>query len=566
MSSLPSFSHIKNTRRLEEVITLHPHDVVIGCYGHNYPSGNIWYREMILRYHVMYNSSPKDIKLMIAIKIVQSLSSFYQQLPRGRFLSFSLQSKHWIVFTNEQAVKETMGVLLQCSTNLQVPSNSRQRVNYNDITCTRPSPMEIFHYQQQQQQQQQQYGLSPQSRYYHPQQQHQQHQQQQQQQKQQQPPYPLPPRLQPPRYHSRNVHPNQHQHQHQHQHYQFQKPVQQLHQSLHQQHSHNYRYCQKPEQQLQNQRQVLQQHRGHKKEEVTKAGKRNDDSEDTASMIIIDLCTEDDFGGNEKEDGDTQKETHQEQKTDDGRKVKHNENITVNTGEISTLGKSVINLLEDSEDEDEEDGEENNDEDDQKDLISNNGTLKNQVLQCTSVDHINDQQNQEKRISSRESKDDGLSFDDDEDDDDDVVIVEKLDRFVECQTKDDNDRKYNNQDNDDDVDIRIIGSTGNNALADFAHSREDCVIYPFSSKDPKVCCPKCYCYVCDIKASDCTKWDIHCQAKRNEIKWTRQRSKVRNKRKAPQREIQRLGTTLLLASTSDKNLQTIKRPRREILI
>ena len=160
-----------------------------------------------------------------------------------------------------------------------------------------------------------------------------------------------------------------------------------------------------------------------------------------------------------------------------------------------------------------------------------------------------------KRIGIRGSKDNDLSFDDEEDD---VVIVEKFDRFVECQTKDDNDRKYN-QDNDD-ADVRIIGSTGSNALADFAHSREDCVTNPFS-KDPKVYCPKCYCYVCDIKASDCTKWDSHFQAKRSEIKWRSHRSKVRSKRKAPEREMQRLGAHLL-ASTSDK-LPT-KRSRRKL--
>jgi uncharacterized Zn finger protein (UPF0148 family) len=152
-------------------------------------------------------------------------------------------------------------------------------------------------------------------------------------------------------------------------------------------------------------------------------------------------------------------------------------------------------------------------------------------------------------------KNDDLSFGYNEDD---VVTVKKVDRFVECQTKDDYDRKYNQ--NNDHADVRIIGSTGDNALAAFAHAREDCVTNLFS-KYPKVYCPKCHCYVCDIKASDCTKRDSHFQAKRNGIKWRRHRSKVRSKRKAPEREMQRLGTHLL-KSTSNK-LPT-RRPRRKL--
>ena len=87
----------------------------------------------------------------------------------------------------------------------------------------------------------------------------------------------------------------------------------------------------------------------------------------------------------------------------------------------STSDKIVINLLEDSEDE--EDGGKTHDDSYQDNPTSGNAIAKNQVLQCTSVEHINDQQNQDtfldknkKRIGTRESKDDDLSFDDDEDD------------------------------------------------------------------------------------------------------------------------------------------------------
>jgi hypothetical protein len=120
------------------------------------------------------------------------------------------------------------------------------------------------------------------------------------------------------------------------------------------------------------------------------------------------LSTEDVVvGGNEKEDGDTQKETHEGQKIDDSREEKNNKNIG-NTVE-STSGKNVINLLEDNEDED--NGRETHDNNYQENSISDYGSSKNQVLQCTSVEHINDQQNQDtvldknkKRIGIRETK------------------------------------------------------------------------------------------------------------------------------------------------------------------
>jgi len=120
---------------------------------------------------------------------------------------------------------------------------------------------------------------------------------------------------------------------------------------------------------------------------------------------------------------------------------------------------------------------------------------------------------------------------DDDEDDDEVIIVEKSCQFIEREIKDDDDN-INGE-------LHLLGSTGKNALSDFAHSRADCVTYPFA-KDPTRFCIQCYCYVCDAKASECIKWNDHCKAINSETKWKQRRSQVRCKRKAPERELERL--------------------------
>jgi hypothetical protein len=88
-----------------------------------------------------------------------------------------------------------------------------------------------------------------------------------------------------------------------------------------------------------------------------------------------------------------------------------------------------------------------------------------------------------------------------ETDDEECVIV------VEAQQKVSSFRTNANPSilNDNDDDVELLGATGPNALEDFPHPHEDCVRYP--SKGPNISahildyCPKCYCYVCDVPAS-----------------------------------------------------------------
>jgi hypothetical protein len=129
-----------------------------------------------------------------------------------------------------------------------------------------------------------------------------------------------------------------------------------------------------------------------------------------------------------------------------------------------------------------------------------------------------------------------------------------------------------NEDNgeDDDEEIKFVGATGKNPLSDFAHPRYDCIIKPFS-REPTNFCPNCYCYVCDVKASECEQWklsddenkhDSHCYADRKVVRWKRRRSRLRAKRKRPERALKNIA--IFLRDTVPTRLPS-KRKTREIV-
>jgi len=72
--------------------------------------------------------------------------------------------------------------------------------------------------------------------------------------------------------------------------------------------------------------------------------------------------------------------------------------------------------------------------------------------------------------------------------------------------------------NDND-DVQVVGTVGHIRLP---HMRQHCTEKPFQSianttyaaqrGNNKNYCEDCYCYVCDVKASDCAVWDTHCNA------------------------------------------------------
>jgi hypothetical protein len=87
-------------------------------------------------------------------------------------------------------------------------------------------------------------------------------------------------------------------------------------------------------------------------------------------------------------------------------------------------------------------------------------------------------------------------------------------------------------DDEDEEEVAIVGSTGPNALADFPHSRANCVTYRIDL-DPIAHCPNCYCYVCDIEAAKCDIWQSHCRANHEEVCWRKRRQDYRDYGRGP---------------------------------
>jgi len=120
----------------------------------------------------------------------------------------------------------------------------------------------------------------------------------------------------------------------------------------------------------------------------------------------------------------------------------------------------------------------------------------------------------------------------------------------------------------DDDELQLVGSTGDNALADFPHARENCVLFPFPAVGggdgaaargggqrpfgtaeqvaaASKRCPNCYCFVCDVPASECRKWwtatsqrPPHCLATYQSKYWKdrRNRHKIEKKKEEQARK------------------------------
>lgn len=65
----------------------------------------------------------------------------------------------------------------------------------------------------------------------------------------------------------------------------------------------------------------------------------------------------------------------------------------------------------------------------------------------------------------------------------------------------------------DSDDIEVLNDSVTNACSVFPHPRHICGIYPFENSSHSSFCEKCYCYVCQIPASECQSWKTsHCNA------------------------------------------------------
>ena len=93
-----------------------------------------------------------------------------------------------------------------------------------------------------------------------------------------------------------------------------------------------------------------------------------------------------------------------------------------------------------------------------------------------------------------------------------------------------------------DDDVQVTSST--DTSADFPHAREHCRRPEYSfvktSRAPHSVrdgariqnqkhCPNCYCFVCDVKSSECKQWDTHCMATDTDKSWAAERAKKKGK-------------------------------------
>ena len=78
-----------------------------------------------------------------------------------------------------------------------------------------------------------------------------------------------------------------------------------------------------------------------------------------------------------------------------------------------------------------------------------------------------------------------------------------------------------------DDEMEIMGGNTTNPNIDMPHMRSDCGLHKFFvSGGPNSnleICPKCYCFVCDIPASECKAWEQHCHAHPGDEVWKMQR-------------------------------------------
>jgi hypothetical protein len=83
---------------------------------------------------------------------------------------------------------------------------------------------------------------------------------------------------------------------------------------------------------------------------------------------------------------------------------------------------------------------------------------------------------------------------------------------------------------DGDDDVTVEGTSGAMSLIDFPHARENCGKHRFELGKYGALCANCYCYVCDVPASDCLTWAAHCSASHSEPRWRKEREHQRTAR------------------------------------
>jgi hypothetical protein len=87
---------------------------------------------------------------------------------------------------------------------------------------------------------------------------------------------------------------------------------------------------------------------------------------------------------------------------------------------------------------------------------------------------------------------------------------------------------------DGDDECVVVGRS-TSAIETLPHARADCVIHPFAA-GARTFCDSCYCYVCDVPATDCGSWTVHCQATHADPFWREERTQHRKQRQTVERD------------------------------
>lgn len=107
------------------------------------------------------------------------------------------------------------------------------------------------------------------------------------------------------------------------------------------------------------------------------------------------------------------------------------------------------------------------------------------------------------------------------------------------------------------TDLECVGERrGIVALQDYPHFRFQCGIHPFKkvrARAKETHCERCFCYVCDVLASECTKWGTHCKATDTVTKHRRDREIRLDERKRREKSADSARRTFL---------QSFKTPQR----
>ena len=80
---------------------------------------------------------------------------------------------------------------------------------------------------------------------------------------------------------------------------------------------------------------------------------------------------------------------------------------------------------------------------------------------------------------------------------------------------------------DEDDEVVFQGRTGDAALVDFPHARENCAQCPWRPGAESQHCENCFCFVCDVPVAQCVEWPSHCKATHTDPKWREKREQKR---------------------------------------